>query len=205
MPTIPIRVLPGATELILDPASKSYHLNVGFNLSFSCKELIEAIATLDNDAVDIKVGTNVPVPGLGQRAPDPPQRSTPGLQGEFKPRELIQHPKIDANWDTKLHNLSRAALDYRQKITYATHDAVKFMKVYEEGSDPTKPAGQAPARPSTAPTATTGTQSNAPIAKQGAVAPPPGAAATAKAPGAPAGAASQPGKPPDMKDDCKTQ
>ena len=56
-----------------------------------------------------EVGTNVPVPG-GQRAPDPPQRSTPGLQGEFKPRELIQHPKIDANWDTKLHNLSRAPL-----------------------------------------------------------------------------------------------
>ena len=57
-----------------------------------------------------EVGTNVPVPGERQRAPDPPQRSTPGLQGEFKPRELIVHPKIDANWDTKLHNLSKAPL-----------------------------------------------------------------------------------------------
>ena len=65
-----------------------------------------------------EVGAHVPVPApgqnapgvLGQRAPDPPQRGTPGLQGEFKPRELIQHPKIDANWDTKLHNLSRAPL-----------------------------------------------------------------------------------------------
>ena len=43
-------------SVVLVPASprQSYHLNVGFNLSFSVKELVEAIATLDSDAVDIK-------------------------------------------------------------------------------------------------------------------------------------------------------
>ena len=59
-------------SVVLVPASprQAYHLNVGFNLSFSVKELVEAIATLDSDAVDIKAppdGMIAGVSGIGNK------------------------------------------------------------------------------------------------------------------------------------------
>ena len=52
-PVLPIRVLPGASELMLDQATRAYQLNVGFTVSFAVKELLEALTMLDTEEVNV--------------------------------------------------------------------------------------------------------------------------------------------------------
>ena len=96
-PSIPIRVIPGNTELVKDTSSGAFHLNVGFHLSFNVKDLMQSLATLTNVDVNIKAESSVPISAQTVQQPpvqmekDPPQKKNdekrehfPGFGGPLK-------------------------------------------------------------------------------------------------------------------------
>ena len=143
-PSIPIRVIPGNTELVKDTSSGAFHLNVGFHLSFNVKDLMQALATLTNVDVNIKAESSVPISAQqsaqtvqqpAQMEKDPPQKKNdekrehfPGLGGPLK--KIDQSEKIvddSITWETELYKLTPAAQEYRERNAYQKSTAT-FMR-----------------------------------------------------------------------------
>ena len=81
--SIPIRVIPGNTELVKDTSTGAFHLNVGFHLSFNVKELMQTLAKMTDVDVTIKAESSVPISGQqsaqtmqqpAQKEKEPPQK-----------------------------------------------------------------------------------------------------------------------------------
>jgi len=137
-PSIPIRVIPGNTELVKDTSSGAFHLNVGFHLSFNVKDLMQSLATLTNVDVNIKAESSVPISAQTVQQPaqmDPPQKKNdekrehfPGFGGPLK--KIDQSEKIvddSITWETKLYKLTPAAQEYRERNAYQKSTAT-FMR-----------------------------------------------------------------------------
>lgn len=140
-PSIPIRVIPGNTELVKDTSTGAFHLNVGFHLSFNVKDLMQSLATLTNVDVNIKAESSVPISAQTVQQPpvqmekDPPQKKNdekrehfPGFGGPLK--KIDQSEKIvddSITWETKLYKLTPAAQEYRERNAYQKSTAT-FMR-----------------------------------------------------------------------------
>ena len=127
--SIPIRVIPGSTELVKDTSTGAFHLNVGFHLSFNVKELMQALAKMTDIDVTIKAESSVPISGQqsaqtmqqpAQKEKEPPQKKNDeklmGLGGPLKTTEPNQKIVDDSiTWESKLIKLSPAAQEYREQ------------------------------------------------------------------------------------------
>lgn len=128
--SIPIRVIPGNTELVKDTSTPNgeYHLNVGFHISFNVKDLMQALVTMTDGDVTINASANVPMGKGGKGAqPEPvpvPKYGQPTERPpEKKPEDLLGGPLKSAakdvnkeiNWETPLGKLSPATAEYRNR------------------------------------------------------------------------------------------
>jgi hypothetical protein len=119
--SIPIRVIPGNTELVKDTTTPNgdYHLNVGFHISFNVKDLMAALVQMTDGEVTIQAGASMPLPkgGKGAAAPaEPPRAPMENLLGgplknTIKPEATVS----GMSWETPLTNLSTATQEYRKK------------------------------------------------------------------------------------------
>ena len=126
--SIPIRVIPGSTELVKDTSTGAFHLNVGFHLSFNVKELMQALAKMTDIDVTIKAESSVPISGQrsaqtvqqpAQKEKEPPQKKNehfPNLGGPLKKTDQSEKIVDDSiTWESKLIKLSPAAQEYREQ------------------------------------------------------------------------------------------
>ena len=140
--SIPIRVIPGNTELVKDTSTGAFHLNVGFHLSFNVKELMQALAKMTDVDVTIKAESSVPISRQqsaqtmqqpAQKEKEPPQKKNDeklmGLGGPLKTTEPNQKIVDDSmTWETKLIKLSPATQKFRERkeSTYQKNLATFF-------------------------------------------------------------------------------
>jgi len=139
--SIPIRVIPGSTEIVKATSTGAFHLNVGFHLSFNVKELMQAPAKMTDVDVTIKAESSVPSSGQqsaqtvqqpAQKEKEPPQKKNehfPNLGGPLKKTDQSEKIVDDSiTWESKLIKLSPAAQEYRERNTYQKNTAI-FIRV----------------------------------------------------------------------------
>lgn len=145
---IPIRVIPGRSELVMDAEGGDYHLNVGFHVSFNVRDLMAVMANLTDVTVDVPAPARAD-PAAAPAAPDPVAalRSAPlgrplGRPLSPPPRnvrepEPTQNPEAqwvrigineplpepveqpsDSTFDTPMSEMNKAIVDYRKKVSY---------------------------------------------------------------------------------------
>lgn len=155
--SIPIRVIPGNTEMVKDNSTGAYHLNVGFHLSFNVKDLMQSLAGMTGTDVvtqPIMAGASAPInqnretpqqpppPNNGQQ-PSPAATTKPdvGLGGPLK---KVDGPKRDQDitWETKLLHLVQATTEYRKTNSYEKSSAT-FFRAKDTGDSAKSPAGGA--------------------------------------------------------------
>ena len=141
---IPIRVLPGQSELVRDNGTGQYHLNVGFHISFNVKEMMQALSKMTDLDVTIKADAAVPMAPERPAAPGaedgPPKKENvpfQGLGGPLKSGSEVKKEKGDLKgeeitFDTKLLHLAPATGEYRARNAYKLSDAAFCLY------DPTK-------------------------------------------------------------------
>lgn len=154
--SIPIRVIPGNTELVRDSQNGQYHLNVGFHLSFNVKDLMQTLAQMTDTDVTMSASASAPVgkgagkgwgpgaqdadkpvPKWGGNQPEPAKATTaahnPNLLGgplrDSAPSAEAPGKK-DISWDTPLLHVSPATPEYRKRndATYQK-SAAKYVIV----------------------------------------------------------------------------